>query len=215
MIKRLFDVFTSLFLLIILGPFFLILALLIKLSSKGPVFYRAERMGKDSQPFLMFKFRTMVIDADKKGKTFITLSNQDITWLGVYLRILKLDELPQLLNVLLGDMSMVGPRPEIPSIVRSCYNLTQMKVLSVKPGLTCITQVRHFPDLSYLTPAHVDSEQFYKQVLLPKKLNEDLAYIEQQSLRFDLILIAQTIGVILKKGVPLVFKKLRLTASHR
>lgn len=139
--KRLFDILSSGIGLILLSPLFLIIAVWIKLDSKGSIFYLQERIGKGGIPFRIYKFRTMVTDADKKG--LLTVGNRDprVTCIGYYLRRYKLDELPQLINVFKGDMSIVGPRPEVPKYVR-LYSASQREVLSVKPGITDLASIK-------------------------------------------------------------------------
>ena len=133
--KRIFDIFFSLIILAVFFPFGLIIAVLIAIESKGGIFYRQERIGKNQVPFHLFKYRTMRKDADKSGKLTVGMRDPRITRTGYYLRKFKLDEFPQFLNVLIGEMSIVGPRPEVKEYV-DLYTSEQLKVLSVKPGIT-------------------------------------------------------------------------------
>ena len=164
---RFFDIFFSTLSLIVLSPLFLILAMWIKLDSKGPVFYKQVRVGKDDTDFLLYKFRTMVVDADKKG--LITIGGRDprVTRSGYFLRKYKLDELPQLINVLRGDMSLVGPRPEVRKYV-DMYNAEQRKVLSVKPGITDYASIQYINENEVLAESD-DPEKTYVESLCPKK----------------------------------------------
>lgn len=196
MLKRCFDVLSSLFVLFFLWPFFLLTALLIKLEDAGPVFYLQERVGINGTLFKIFKFRTMVIDADKKGlKITVGMRDPRITRIGYYLRRFKLDELPQLLNILKGDMSVVGPRPEVKRYV-DIYNQEQKEVLSVRPGLTDYASLEYIDENKILAKA-VDPEREYIQVIMPAKLALNLRYIHEQSFWLDMKLIFKTFAKIL------------------
>lgn len=196
MIKRLFDIICSLIGIIILLPFYLIVSLLIVLDSKGGVFYFQTRVGKDNKDFRLFKFRTMVTGADKKG--LITVGSRDsrVTKIGYYLRKYKLDELPQLFNVLFGDMSLVGPRPEVRKYV-SMYNAEQMKVLSVRPGITDYASIEYSNENEILAKA-ADPDAEYINTIMPAKLNLNLKYIREQGLGTDLKIIFRTLAKIVK-----------------
>ncbi len=178
---RFFDIFFSVIGLIILSPLFLFLALWIKIDSKGPVFYKQLRVGKDGKDFYLYKFRTMVVDADKKG--FITVGERDprVTRAGYYLRKYKLDELPQLMNVLRGEMSFVGPRPEVRKYV-NLYNEEQRKVLSVKPGITDYASIQYIDENEVLATSD-NPEKAYIEVILPEKIKFNMKYIENQSVK--------------------------------
>ncbi len=196
MLKRCFDVLSSLVVLFFLWPFFLLTALLIKLEDAGPVFYLQERVGINGTLFKIFKFRTMVIDADKKGlKITVGMRDPRITRIGYYLRRFKLDELPQLLNILKGDMSVVGPRPEVKRYV-DIYNQEQKEVLSVRPGLTDYASLEYIDENKILAKA-VDPEREYIQVIMPAKLALNLRYIHEQSFWLDMKLIFKTFAKIL------------------
>lgn len=194
MIKRFIDVLTAGLGLIVLTPFFLIIAILIKSTSKGSVFYKQARVGKGGSLFKLFKFRTMQIGADKA--TAITVGQRDprITTIGYYLRKFKLDELPQLINVLAGEMSLVGPRPELEKFVK-LYNDQQRKVLSVKPGITDYASIQ-FRNENEMLDGKADPIDFYIREILPIKLNLNLKYIADQSFLTDLKIIGQTIFLI-------------------
>jgi lipopolysaccharide/colanic/teichoic acid biosynthesis glycosyltransferase len=193
---RFFDIFFSTLSLIVLSPLFLILAMWIKLDSKGPVFYKQVRVGKDDTDFLLYKFRTMVVDADKKG--LITIGGRDprVTRSGYFLRKYKLDELPQLINVLRGDMSLVGPRPEVRKYV-DMYNAEQRKVLSVKPGITDYASIQYIDENEVLAESD-DPEKTYMEVIMPEKIRYNMKYIENRSLKEYFNIIFMTLGKIVK-----------------
>jgi len=192
---RFFDVFFSAIGLIILSPLFLVLAVWIKIDSKGPVFYKQLRVGKDNHDFYLYKFRTMAEDADKKG--LITIGGRDprITRLGYYLRKYKIDELPQLMNVLRGDMSLVGPRPEVRKYVEK-YNSQQRQILSVKPGITDYASIQYIDENELLAQSN-DPEETYIQVVLPEKVAYNMKYINNQSIKEYFKILYLTIKKIL------------------
>lgn len=194
--KRLFDIISSLFVLIIGAPFFIIIALLIVIDSKGGVFFIQERVGKNNKNFGLYKFRTMHPNAEKSGQ--ITVGGRDprITKIGYFLRKFKLDEFPQLINVLKGDMSVIGPRPEVRKYV-NMYTEEQLKVLSVRPGLSDIASIEYI-DENELLGKSSDPEKTYIEEIMPAKLKLNLEYIEKQNFLFDLKLIFRTIGKILR-----------------
>lgn len=188
--KRVFDILASLVGLIILFPFLLILCIIIKINSKGKIFYMQSRVGLNNVDFKLFKFRTMHADAEKKG--LITIGSRDprVTSIGCYLRKYKLDELPQLLNVFLGDMSLVGPRPEVRKYV-DMYSVEQLKVLSVKPGITDFASIE-FSNENELLGKSDNPDKLYVDEIMPHKLSLNLKYIQQQSLLLDFKLIFKT-----------------------
>lgn len=177
---RFFDIFLSGLGLIVLSPVFLILSVWIKSDSKGSVFYRQVRVGKDDKDFNLFKFRSMIIDADKKG--LITVGGRDprVTHSGYIIRKYKLDELPQLINVFTGDMSLVGPRPEVRKYV-DMYNDEQRKVLSVKPGITDYASIEYI-DENIILGESKDPEKTYINIILPEKIRYNMKFINNQSL---------------------------------
>lgn len=193
--KRFFDILSSLLALIILFPFLLIISIFILFSGKGGVFYLQTRLGKDGKQFKMIKFRTMVKDADKKGLLTVGVRDPRITRVGYFLRKTKLDEFPQLINVLTGDMSVVGPRPEVPKYV-ALYSAEQRKVLSVKPGLTDYASIEYINEDEVLG-RYENPEQAYITEIMPAKLALNLKYIQEQSMGTDLKIILRTIGRIL------------------
>lgn len=196
MFKRLFDIVSSLIVLMIGSPFFLIVSLLIMMDSKGGVFFIQQRVGKGNKDFGLYKFRTMRPDSEKSGQ--ITVGGRDprITKIGYFLRKFKLDEFPQLLNVIGGSMSIVGPRPEVRKYV-SLYNDEQLHVLDVQPGLTDFASIEYIDENELLGKSH-DPEKTYIEEIMPAKLQLNLKYIEQKSLGTDIKLIFKTIGKILK-----------------
>lgn len=193
--KRLFDFFVSGVALLVASPIFILIAIAVKLDSKGPVFYKQVRVGKDSKDFKIFKFRTMVTDADKQG--LITVGNRDsrITRVGYFLRKSKLDELSQLINVFEGTMSFVGPRPEVRKYV-DMYNEEQLQVLSVQPGITDIASIE-YSDENAILAQYEDPDKAYIEIVMPAKLELNLEYIRRQSFLFDIYLIFRTIFKII------------------
>jgi lipopolysaccharide/colanic/teichoic acid biosynthesis glycosyltransferase len=196
MIKRSFDIVFSLFFLILLIPVFIIISIWITFDSKGPIFYRQLRVGLKRSNFHLYKFRSMKIDSDKLG--LLTVGNRDprITRSGMFIRKYKIDELPQLINVLFGDMSIVGPRPEVPKYV-ALYSSDQLKVLSVRPGISDFASIRYRNENEILSQAP-DPEKFYVEQILPEKLKLNLDYINSQSFITDLKIILATLKVIIK-----------------
>lgn len=194
MLKRLFDIIFSFLGLLILFPFLLLLAIFILFDSRGGVFYFQKRVGRNNCDFSLIKFRTMVIGADKNG--LITVGNNDIriTHVGKFLRKYKIDELPQLLNILTGDMSFVGPRPEVRKYVEM-YNEEQRKVLRFRPGLTELASLEYFHENEMLSKTN-DPEKIYIEEIMPHKLALNLKYIERQNFFFDLGIIFKTIAKI-------------------
>ncbi len=199
-IKRLFDIIFSSLVLMMVSPLILIGAFAVKLTSPGPVFYRAKRTGLGGQPLDMLKLRTMYVGTDT-GDRRITDTNDDrITPVGSILRILKIDELPQFWNVLKGDMSIVGPRPEDWDIVQEYYTPEHRLTLNVRPGITSLAAVRWYPDLTYHDPppSGISIQDWYLKRHLPVQLSEAFRYMEKQSLLFDLKVIWQTFYCVIK-----------------
>lgn len=188
--RRLLDVIASAGGLVVLSPFFLLIAVLIKRDSPGPVFYKARRVGKNGQEFRLYKFRSMVADADRRGPAITAAGDARVTPTGRFLRNTKLDELPQLINVLRGEMSLVGPRPEDPRYV-VLYTPEQSRVLRVRPGITSAAS------LAYRYEEHLlrgpEWEAVYRSQVMPAKLAIDLAYLDQRTLLTDLRLVVQTV----------------------
>jgi lipopolysaccharide/colanic/teichoic acid biosynthesis glycosyltransferase len=198
--KRLMDLVLSSAGLVLLWPVLLLAAAAIKLSSPGPVFYVAKRAGLDGMLFGLLKFRTMHCGADRFGPC-TAKHDARVFRAGRILRLLKIDELPQLINVLRGEMSLVGPRPEDWNIVREHYTAAQREVLKVRPGLTGIPQVCYFPEIFWVIDSqHTDPQEYYYRVILPLRVEMDLEYIRNQSFWFDLYLIVATVYLILFKS---------------
>jgi len=190
MIKRFFDLFLTMPALILLSPLFLLFSLLIALNSKGGVFYRQMRVGKNGRAFKLIKFRSMSFGSDKTG--LLTVGNDKrVTSIGRFLRKYKLDELPQLYNIVKGDMSIVGPRPEVKLYV-DMYNAEQRKVLSVLPGLTDYASLEYFDENALLGNSN-DPERTYINEVMPEKLKLNLRYIADQSFLVDLKIIFKTL----------------------
>jgi lipopolysaccharide/colanic/teichoic acid biosynthesis glycosyltransferase len=194
--KRLFDVGCCVVGLIVLAPILLLIALLIRMDSKGPIVYLQERIGLNGRPFFIFKFRTMVIDADKKGLLTVGGKDPRVTRIGYYLRRYKLDELPQLFNVVRGDMSLVGPRPEVKKYV-DLYSASQKEVLTVKPGITDYASIV-FVDENDILARSTDPEQAYIQEIMPAKLALNRKYIAEKGLLTDLRIILKTLLRIIR-----------------
>ncbi len=194
MLKRLFDFFSSLTALIFLLPFFFIVALLIAIEGGFPVFFTQTRIGKNKIPFQLLKFRTMVKDADKLGKITIGRRDPRVTNVGHFLRSYKLDELPQLLNILKGEMSVVGPRPEVEEYV-NLYTEEQNKVFLAKPGLTDYASLKYINESEVLAKSSNPNKTYIEEIM-PAKLQLNLKYIEEQGLLTDLKIIFKTISKI-------------------
>lgn len=194
--KRLFDILLSFVGLIILLPFFILISVWILLDSRGGIFYRQTRVGKNNIDFRLWKFRSMRPDSDKKG--LLTVGGRDprITSSGYFLRKYKIDELPQLINVLKGDMSFVGPRPEVRKYVDQ-YNDEQRKVLNVLPGITDVASLHYFEENELLSKSN-DPEKTYIEEIMPAKLKLNLEYISKANLGTDIGMVFKTIGRIFK-----------------
>lgn len=190
-IKRIFDIIMSLIGIIILSPLLIIVSIAIKVSSPGNILFLQKRVGKNGEEFNIYKFRTMVSDAEKLGKQITVGNDSRITKVGAFLRKFKIDELPQLFNVFNGDMSLVGPRPEVPKYV-ALYNEEQRKVLSIRPGITDMASLRYRDENDIL--GKVDNpEEYYINVIMQDKLKLNLEYIEKSNIIFDISLILKTI----------------------
>lgn len=196
MLKRTFDFTVSFVALIILSPFLIVIVLLVIFDSKGGAFYIQTRVGKNLKPFGIIKFRTMNPDSDKKG--LLTVGGRDarITKIGYYLRKYKLDELPQVINVLTGDMSFVGPRPEVKKYV-DLYTDDQKKVLSVRPGITDNASI-YYSNENEILAQYSDAEKAYIEIIMPAKLKMNLEYLSHRSFAGDLKIILRTLFKTLK-----------------
>jgi lipopolysaccharide/colanic/teichoic acid biosynthesis glycosyltransferase len=189
--KRFIDLFFSFFGLLLLLPLFIIIGLLIVIDSRGSIFYKQLRVGKDNIDFFLFKFRTMQVNSDKKGLLTIGGRDNRITHVGYYLRNYKIDELPQLINVLIGNMSLVGPRPEVRKYVE-LYTKDQKQVLTVKPGITDYASIEFSKENELLGNAG-NPEQFYIEEIMPKKLKLNLKYIANKNVITDFKIIIKTL----------------------
>ena len=204
MVKRGFDAIVALAGLIVLAPLFAVIAMLIKADSPGPVFFRQERMGKGFRPFRIYKFRTMVKDASRMGGALTASGDPRVTRIGKLLRQTKIDELPQLINILRGDMSVVGPRPEVRQYVELFRNNYEI-ILAVRPGITDPASLKYRDESSLLARSE-NPEQEYIQRVLPDKLRLGEEYVRQSSLLLDLILIFKTILAV----IPRLYARKRL-----
>ena len=195
MAKRAFDFLFSATGLIAITPVMLLLAFIITIDSKGGVFYKQVRIGKNKKPFKLYKFRSMSTDADKKG--LLTVGNKDnrITRIGYYLRKYKLDELPQLINVLYGNMSFVGPRPEVEKYVK-LYNQEQLMVFNVKPGITDWASIKYVNENEILAKSS-QPEKTYIEEIMPAKLKLNLEYVKHNNVFVDIKIILLTIKAII------------------
>jgi len=196
-VKRAFDIIASGLGLIVLSPLFLVLAIWIKLDSKGPVFYRQVRVGYKNKDFRIFKFRSMRVGADKGSLVTIGGHDPRVTRSGYFIRKFKFDELPQLINVFLGDMSLVGPRPEVRHYV-DYWTPEQMHVLDVRPGITDPASIK-FRNENELMEKAVDPEKYYIEVIMQEKIKLYLEYVEKHSFFYDIALIFKTFWVVVSE----------------
>jgi lipopolysaccharide/colanic/teichoic acid biosynthesis glycosyltransferase len=193
MLKRLFDIIASLIGAILLSPLLLFIAITVRATSPGPAFYRGVRTGRHGRPFRIFKFRTMVVNAEQSGGTTTGQNDPRVTTWGAFLRKYKLDELPQLFNVLLGDMSLVGPRPEVPEYT-ALFTERERHILDVRPGITDLSSL-HFHDLQ-LHVGSEDPDRVFREQILPQKNAMRLKYVEQRSFLGDVAILLQTLWVL-------------------
>jgi lipopolysaccharide/colanic/teichoic acid biosynthesis glycosyltransferase len=189
-LKRVFDIIVSLLILVLFLPFGIIISIWILIESKGGVFYRQERIGKNGIPFKIFKFRSMRKDADKQGKLTVGMRDPRITNSGYFIRKYKLDEFPQFINVLIGEMSIVGPRPEVKEYT-DLYNDEQRKILSVKPGITDYASLEYFKENELLGKSE-DPQKTYINEIMPAKIQLNLKYIENPGIIQDLKIMWRT-----------------------
>lgn len=199
MLKRLIDLLAALLGLVVLFPLLAVLCILIKIGSSGPVFYRGIRTGLGGGKFRILKFRTMVVDADQIGGSSTADGDTRITPLGAWLRKRKLDELPQLINVLAGDMSFVGPRPEVP-FYTDLYTASEKRILTVRPGITDFATLWN-PDEGALLAGESDPDKAYFEKIRPTKIRLQLEYIDKASLSTDLGILFATFGVVGKRAL--------------
>ena len=196
MLKRALDILLSFFGFVVVSPVLLAIAILIKKEDGGPVFYRGVRAGRFGKPFRIFKFRTMVLNADKLGGPSTADDDPRITRVGKFIRKFKLDELPQLINVLKGEMSIVGPRPEVQMYV-DMFTEEEKAILSVRPGITDWASIWN-PDEGAILAGSPDPEKTYMEKIRPEKIRLQLKYVRERSFWNDLKIIVQTIITVLK-----------------
>jgi lipopolysaccharide/colanic/teichoic acid biosynthesis glycosyltransferase len=213
MIKRLFDILAAFLGLFVVLPLLLLAALLIKLDSSGPVFFRQERMGRGFRPFLIYKFRTMKHSASASGRQITVGKDPRITRVGRLLRKTKIDELPQLINVLKGDMSFVGPRPEVRKYV-NLFRQDYIELLSVRPGITDLASLKYRDEGAVLTAA-ADPDQEYVTRILPDKIKLGKEYVKRSSLCFDTWVIGKTLGKLLSMGRDQKLTNLTSTGGYK
>ena len=194
--KRAFDFLFTLFILVLFFPIGLLISILILFSSPGGIFYMQERIGRRGFPFKLYKFRSMRIDADQSGKLTVGMKDPRITRVGIFIRKYKLDEFPQFINVLRGEMSIVGPRPEVREFV-ALYTDAQKKVLEVKPGITDYASIEYFNE-NELLAASDDPKKTYIEDIMPDKLKINQKYLANPTLSHDLKIIFKTILRVLK-----------------
>jgi lipopolysaccharide/colanic/teichoic acid biosynthesis glycosyltransferase len=196
MLKRLLDIVISMLGLVLLSPFLLVIAICINVDSAGSPIFKQVRVGRFNKDFFLYKFRTMHANAEKYGQLTIGKRDPRITSIGFFLRKYKLDELPQLANVLLGDMSLVGPRPEVRKYV-AFYSTEQLSVLSVRPGITDPASIKFIKENELLAQSK-NPEVTYINEIMPQKLSLNLAYIQKQSLATDIYIIFSTLIKIIR-----------------
>jgi lipopolysaccharide/colanic/teichoic acid biosynthesis glycosyltransferase len=199
MLKRLFDLLGAAVALLLLSPLLLVVAVVIKLDAPGPVFFRQERVGRFGRPFRIHKFRTMVVDAPQRGLALTVGADPRITRSGAWLRRTRLDELPQLIDVLAGHMSLVGPRPEVPRYVQHYPPALRERALAVRPGITDPSSL-DFLDEGELLAAAADPEREYIDRILPRKLQAAADYAARATLWTDLGVIARTVRMLLQRA---------------
>jgi lipopolysaccharide/colanic/teichoic acid biosynthesis glycosyltransferase len=197
MLRRIVDVAVALLILPLLAPLFLVIAGAIVLESRGPVFYGGWRVGKDGRPFRMWKFRTMVTGADQVGGAITTQNDARVTKVGAFLRKTKLDEFPQFFNLLLGDLTLIGPRPEAPGLAER-YSAEQKQIFGVKPGITGPVQLEYTFLEAETIPDHGDPERFYLDRVLETKIRKDLEYQTTRTTLSDLRVVFQTVALMVR-----------------
>ncbi|MDF1549838.1 MAG: sugar transferase [Bacteroidales bacterium] len=192
---RIFDLTISFFLIIILFPLLIIVSILIVMESKGGIFFKQIRVGKNSMDFKLYKFRTMYVDSEDKSQLTKSTKDPRITKMGYFLRKYKIDELPQIFNVILGEMSFVGPRPEVRRYV-DLYSESQLKVLTVLPGLTDFASIEYIDESELLSQSD-DPEQLYCSTIMPEKIKLNMKFINNQSVKIYFLIIWKTIKKII------------------
>lgn len=195
-LKRLFDILASLVLLIILSPLFIIFSIMIKLDSKGPIMFKQNRVTKNGRIFKIFKFRTMVENADKNGSQVTVKNDNRVTKIGKFLRKFRLDEIPQLINILIGDMSFVGTRPEVPKYVE-LYTDEMKATLLMKAGVTSLASIK-FKDEEKLLQMDGNIDKIYIENILPQKMQYNLEYLKRFNFFYDIKLMFMTLFAVIK-----------------
>ena len=190
-LKRIFDIIFSILGIILLSPFLIIISIIIKCTSEGPILFKQTRVGKNNKDFKILKFRTMIPDAESRGLKITVGEDPRITGVGKFLRKYKLDEFPQIFNVLFGEMSLVGPRPEVRKYV-DLYTEEQLKVLSVRPGVTDLASIK-YKDENKVLAESTNPENTYINLIMQEKLKINLDYLDNASVLFDIKLILKTI----------------------
>ena len=198
--KRVFDIVAAAGGLIVLSPLFLLVSMLIKADSHGPIFFRQERVGRKFHPFLIYKFRTMARDAPARGGPITVRNDPRVTRVGRFLRKTKFDELPQLINVLKGEMSLVGPRPEVPQYVK-LFRQDYEEIAKVRPGITDLASIKYRDEAAILAE-YRNPEEAYRQEILPEKISLAKEYIRRSSFLFDLVLIFKTLRRVIDSQEP-------------
>jgi lipopolysaccharide/colanic/teichoic acid biosynthesis glycosyltransferase len=192
--KRIFDFILSFIALFILMPIFVMLGIAIKLDSSGPVFYRGVRVGRFGKPFRIYKFRSMVVDAEKKGAASTSNNDMRVTRVGTFIRRFKFDELSQLINVFLGDMSFVGPRPEVQKFV-DMYTMEEKEILKLRPGITDWSSIRFHNEGEIIAASGIaDADEAYMKLIRPEKLRLQLKYAKERTFRTDLDILFTTVS---------------------
>lgn len=201
--KRAFDVLLSFCGLVLLAPVIVFVAILVKISSPGTIFYRGERVGLHGRIFRTFKFRSMVVDAERRGGSSTHEADARITGVGAFLRRFKLDELPQLVNVLLGDMSFVGPRPEVKKFV-DMYTPEERVILTVRPGITDWSSIKFHNEGEIIAASGIaDADEAYAKLIRPEKLRLQMKYVRERTLWLDIKIIFDTLATLFRTRTPL------------
>lgn len=194
--KRFFDLVLSTIALIVLSPFFILLAIAIKVNSPGPIFYRGVRVGRHGIPFKIYKFRSMVADAEKMGSASTSNTDMRVTSVGLFIRKFKFDEFSQLINVFFGDMSLVGPRPEVQKFV-DMYTEEEKNILTVRPGITDWSSIKFHNEGDIIEASGIaDADEAYAKLIRPEKLRLQLKYVRERTLWIDIKIIVYTILTI-------------------
>lgn len=198
--KRIFDAAIASIALVALTPLFAVIALLIKITSRGPIFYRQARVGRSGRIFQLTKFRSMIVNSERKGLLITSAGDRRVTPFGRILRRSKMDELPQFWNVVRGEMSLVGPRPEVPLYV-DVYSVEQREVLTIRPGITDPASIA-YRDEEKVLAGKSDPDLYYRQVVLPHKIDLNREYLKRLSFSYDLWLLLRTVAIVAFPKLP-------------